>query len=73
MDSTSPPTAFAHRDRLGRTYFLHGRYFTRPGGARQLTVYFSRRLNQTLQLPALPPGYRVVESPVTGRPYARKE
>jgi hypothetical protein len=53
-------------------YYLHGKEYSRTNGRRQLLLFFSRRLDPAHQLRALPSGYRVVESPITGRPYARK-
>ena len=59
-------------DRNGRTLYLHGRWITHVGGARQLLVYFSVTWQAEHALDALPPGYEVTVSPTNGRPYVRR-
>jgi hypothetical protein len=63
--------AYTHRTADGRTYYLHGEPGARPGGHRQPRYWFARRPWPGATLDALPPGYRVAESPLTRRPYLR--
>jgi hypothetical protein len=63
---------YIHIDADGRVHYLHGKTVDYPGGRRVPVYWFARRARPGLTLEALPPGYRVAESPVTGRPYLRK-
>ena len=65
-------TAYTHTAADGRTYSLHGTTVTRPDGRRQPVYWFARRATAAAALAALPPGYRVTESPVTRRPSLRR-
>ena len=63
---------YVHVDADGRAHDLHGKTIDYPGGRRAPIYWFSRRTLPGLTLEALPPGYRVAESPITRRPYLRK-
>jgi hypothetical protein len=64
--------AYTHTAADGRTYYLHGKTVIRPDGLRQPVYWFARRPAPAAVLAAVPPGYRVIESPVTRRPYLRR-
>ena len=64
--------AYTHTAADGRTYYLHAKTVVHPGGRRWTVYTFARRPRPGLTLEALPPGWRVTESPVTRRPYLRK-
>ena len=64
--------AYIHIAADGRWHYLHCKTVDFPGGRRGPIYWFSRRPRPGLTLETLPPGYRVAESPVTGRPYLRK-
>jgi len=57
--------------KTGETYILHCRETPTRSGTRKL--YFFAREARAGALEALPPGYKVVESPATGLPLLKKE
>ena len=70
-------TVYTHTAADGRTHYLHGKTVTRPDGRRQPRYWFAPRATAATAataatLAALPPGYRIAESPVTRRPYLRR-
>jgi hypothetical protein len=60
------------RDARGRAHYLHVAVTPRAGQPPQVAYYFSVCAEPAETLAPLPPHYRVVVSPCTGRPYARK-
>jgi hypothetical protein len=65
-------TAYTHTTAAGQRHYLHGKTVTHPDGQRRAVYWFAQRLALGAALDAMPSGYRVVESAVTGRPYLRK-
>jgi hypothetical protein len=63
---------YVHVAADGRAHYLHSKTVELPGGRRGAVYWFARRPRPGLTMDALPPGYRVAESPVTRRPYLRK-
>jgi hypothetical protein len=63
---------YTHTAPDGRTSYLHGKIVAGPDARRQAVYWFARQLEPETVLDALPPGYRIAESPVTRRPYLRK-
>ena len=64
--------AYTITDAAGHVHYLHQRVTIFRDGRRGMSVYFSRQLNSSNAVATLPAGYRVVFSPITGRPYARR-
>ena len=64
--------AYAHTAADGRRYYLHGAGGAGRCGGPGPRYWFARRPWAGATLAAVPPGWRVVESPLTGRPYLRR-
>lgn len=63
---------YTYTDSAGRLHYLHAKRTVRPDGTHHVSFYFARALKPAEALDAVPPGYSVWESPVTGRPYLRR-
>ena len=64
--------AYAHTAADGRTYYLHGAGGAGRHGGPGPRYWFARRPWAGATLAAVPEGWRVAESPLTGRPSLRK-
>lgn len=64
--------AYAHKNRKGETYYLHGKEVTLRNGRKQRIYYFARSEKAGETLDAVPPGYKVDENQRTGLPYLTK-
>ena len=65
-------TAFAHTNRNGQNYYLHGKRVTLKNGREQQIFYFARDERPAEALEAVPTGYTVGESVKSGLPFLEK-
>jgi hypothetical protein len=70
--AAGPGAAYAHTAADGRTYYLHGEGGAGRRGGPGPRYWFARRPWAGATLAAMPPGWRVTESPLTGRPSLRR-
>ena len=65
--------AFAHQNKKGQTYYLHGKTVTLQNGRQQQIFYFAHEENKRGEgLDAVPAGYRIEENERTGLPFLKK-
>ena len=65
--------AFAHQNKKGQTYYLHGKTVTLQNGGQQQIFYFDREEDKRGEgLDAVPAGYRIEENERTGLPFLKK-
>ena len=63
--------AYAHRNKKGQTYYLHGKEVTLQNGRKQRISYFAREPKAGEALDAVPAGREIVENPRTGLPFLK--
>ncbi len=56
----------------GKTYYLHSKEVQLASGRKQRIYYFAGRIGENA-INALPAGYEVIESQLTGLPLLRKK
>jgi hypothetical protein len=71
-DAAPALTPVTHLNRKGWLYYLHGKTVTLQNGRRHELYYFAREVKPAEVMAAVPDGYRVEESPRTGRPFLKK-
>jgi hypothetical protein len=71
-ESPRAGAAYAHTAADGRRYYLHGAGGAGRRGGPGPRYWFARRAWAGATLAAVPEGWRVAESPLTGRPYLRR-
>ncbi len=64
--------AFAHENKKGQTYYLHGKTVTLQNGRQQKIYYFAREEKRGEGLEEIPSGYRIEENERTGLPFLKK-
>ncbi len=67
------PTAYAHTNSKGQTYYLHSKAVTLRGGRKQTIYFFAREVKEEGGLDAVPAGMVVVENKKTGLPMLKRE
>lgn len=63
--------AFSYTNKKGQAYYLHSRDVTLKNGRKQKIFYFARDVRPG-SLPAVPAGYKVIETERTGMPVLKK-
>ncbi len=64
--------AYAHKNKKGQTYYLHGKEVTLQNGRLQQIYYFAREEKRGEGLESIPTGYRIEENDRTGLPFLTK-
>jgi hypothetical protein len=64
--------AYAHKNKKGQTYYLHGKEVTLQNGRLQQIYYFAREEKRGEGLESIPTGYRIEENDRTGLPFLKK-
>ena len=64
--------AFAHKNKKGQTYYLHGKTVTLQNGREQRIFYFAREAKPGEAMDSIPQGYRIEENERTGLPFLKK-
>lgn len=63
--------AYAHKNKKGSTYYLHGKVVQLKGGRSQQIYWFGKEVKANA-INAVPAGYKVTESARTGLPLLKK-
>jgi len=64
--------AYSYTNKKGQTYYLHTQEVTLKNGRKQRIFFFARDVRPGSSLPAVPEGYKVVETQRTGMPVLKK-
>ena len=63
---------YAHTNKKGQQYYLHGKEVTLQNGRKQQIFYFAREPKPGESIDAVPAGYRIEENERTGLPFLKK-